>query len=305
MKVIKADPSMTGELREIWKTCFPQNDPRYTDFYFKAHYKPENCYVMMDGDKPISAAIRNPHALMFNGRVLQTSMIMGVATIPEEQRKGYMRELMKIVLDACEHTELLTLIQTEEPKLYEPMGFRTIYHRRRYTIERKDVHRTTNFGCSFDPAPLDLLKVYSAFIRRFNGFYPRDLEYFVRYKQEVNAQGGKIVAFYNGKDQIRGYAVMIPMGEELIAEEIVYLDAACLNKLCNACVQEKKTVHLLVSEAEDLSRVFPEAKSMRYPSTMVRLNDADLFSKLFNRRIETVEEAFAISQRPLNLNEFA
>lgn len=296
---------MTEELREIWKTCFPETDPRYTDFYFRNKYKPENCYVYMDGDKPVSVLMRNPHPVMFNDRVLQTSMILGVATLPEYRNKGYMHKLMKTVLDACEHTELITLIQSSTPKMYESMGFRVIYNRRKYTIERKDVHRTTNFGCSFDPAPLDLLKVYSAFIRRFNGFYPRDLEYFINYKKQIHAEGGKIVAFYNGKDQIRGYAVMIPVGEELMAEEIIYLDSGSLNKLCNACLQEKKTVHLLVSDAEDLTRIFPEAKMQRYQSTMVRLNDPELFSKLFNRRVSTVEEAFALSTRPLNLNEFA
>ena len=37
---------------------------------------------------------------------------------------------------------------------------------------------------------------------------------------------------------------------------------------------------------------------------MVRLNDPELFMRLFNRRINTIEEAMAISIRPLNLNEF-
>jgi hypothetical protein len=75
--------------------------------------------------------------------------------------------------------------------------------------------------------------------------------------------------------------------------------------LCNAALQEKKVIHLLVSQAEDLSKVFPNAKCKNFGSTMVRLNDAELFSKLFNRNVTTVEEAFAISQKPLNLNEFA
>ena len=303
--IIKAEPSMTDELREIWKTCFPQNDPRYTDFYFKTQYKPENCYVMMEDGKPVSVLMRNPHAIMFNGRVLQTSMILGVATLPEYRHKGYMHKLMKTVLDACDHTELLTLIQAADPKMYEPMGFRMIYNRRKYTLERKDVQRTTNFGCSFEPAALDLLKVYSVFIRRFNGFYPRDLEYFINYKKQVHAEGGKIVAYYNGKDQIRGYAVFVPVDDELMAEEIIYLDSQSLNKLCNAGLQEKKKIHLLVSDAEDLSKVFPNAACRRYQSTMVRLNEPDLFSRLFKRRISSVEEAFALSQRPLNLNEFS
>ena len=56
---------------------------------------------------------------------------------------------------------------------------------------------------------------------------------------------------------------------------------------------------------ENLSLIFPEARKNTYGSTMCRLNDADLFMRVFNRRVLTVEDAFAITSRPLNLNEFA
>ncbi len=301
----KARTEQTSEIRELWKICFPKEDPRYIDFYFKNIYDPRNCYVNVVDGKVVSAIMRNPHAIMFNGRVLQASMLVGAATLPDYRRQGHMKELMDVVLDACEHSELITMIQSEDPSLYEQFGFRTIYRRTDYRIERKDVKRITNFGCAYEPTAIDLLKVYSAFIRRFNGFYPRDLEYFVRYKKEITAVGGKIVAYYDGKDHIRGYAVMIPQGNELRVEEIVYLDSMSLVKLCNAALQERRIVHLLVSEAENLSLVFPNAPKKTFGSTMCRLNDASLFIRVFNRRVITVEDAFGISRRPLNLNEFA
>ena len=297
----KATAEQTAEIKEIFSICFPNEDTRYMDYFFKNVFEPENCYVNIVDGKIVSTLIRNPHAIMFNGRVLQASMIMGVATLPEYRRKGYMQELMDVVLDACEHSELLTLIQSESPVIYEPFGFSTVYKRKDVRLERKDVKRITNFGCAYEPTAIDLLKVYSAFIRRFNGFYARDLQYFVDYKKEIIAEGGKIVAYYNGKDQIQGYAVMIPQGKELCVEEIVYLDSMSLNKLCNAALQERRVIHLHVSEAEDLTKLFPEAKVRTYSSTMARLNDA----RLFNKKVTTVEEAYAISQRPLNLNEFA
>ena len=301
----KATAEQTAEIKEIFSICFPNEDTRYMDYFFKNVFEPENCYVNIVDGKIVSTLIRNPHAIMFHGRVLQASMIMGVATLPEYRRKGYMQELMDVVLDACEHSELLTLIQSESPVIYEPFGFSTVYKRKDVRLERKDVKRITNFGCAYEPTAIDLLKVYSAFIRRFNGFYARDLQYFVDYKKEIIAEGGKIVAYYNGKDQIQGYAVMIPQGKELCVEEIVYLDSMSLNKLCNAALQERRVIHLHVSEAEDLTKLFPEAKVRTYSSTMARLNDARLFSRLFNKKVTTVEEAYAISQRPLNLNEFA
>lgn len=301
----KATLQQTEEIRQIWKLCFPKIDPKYIDFFFKNIYKPENCFVNIQEGKVVSCLVRNRHELMYNGRVLSTSLLVGAATLPTAQNQGYMKQLMETVLDACSHSELVTLIQTETPELYESFGFRSVYKRRDYTLERKDVNRITNFGCAYEPTPIDLLKVYSAFIRRFNGFFPRDLEYFVQYRKEIVAVGGKVVAYYDSKNKIRGYAVMIPQGNELRVEEIVYLDSMALTKLCNAALQERKIIHLLVSEAEDLSKMFPEAKMEKYSSTMVRLNDASLFSRVFNKKVSSVTEAFGITNKPLNLNEFA
>lgn len=303
--ISKATREQIPEIRQVWKICFPQEEKEYTDFYFKNCFKPEECFVMTKEGKIVSMAIRTPHALMFNGRVLRTSMILGVCTLPEYRHRGYMHEIMNIIMDACEHTELLTLIKTDIPSLYEPYGFRHVYYRTQYRLQRSDVKRITNFGCAYEPSSLDLMKVYSAFIRRFNGFYARDLDYFITLKKEIKARGGKIVAYYNGKDQIQGYIVMVPQGNEIMAEEIVYLDSMTLIKLCNAALQERNTVNLFVSDAEDLSLLFPRAEKATFPSTMVKLNDAALFSKVFHEEVRDVQSAFDISKRPLNLNEWA
>lgn len=302
--IIRANEKQTEEIRNIWLTCFKEEDPKYIDFYFKNYYKPQYAWCNIQDDKIVSVVIRTPHDLMFNGRVLRTSMINGVATLPEHRNKGLMHETMDAVLDACEHTELITLLRSERPALYEPYGFQEIYPRTSYRLDRNDVKRITIYGCAYEPTPLDLLKVYSNYIKRFNGFYARDLEYFVKYKQEVIYTGGKIVAYYNGKDQIMGYAVMKPNGDKLDVEELVYLDSMSLMKLLNACLQEKKVVDINVSRAEALSAIFPEAKRKDRMDTMVRLNDEKLFSKLFGKRASSVESAFSFSTKPLNLNEY-
>ncbi len=300
----KATSERLDDIRQIWKLCFPKEDPRYMEYFFKNIYKPENCFLNVVDGEVVSTLVRNPHTIMFNDRVLATSMIVGCATLPSAQKHGYMKQLLETVIGACENSELITLINTESPELYEPYGFRTVYRRKDYTIERKDVKSITNFGCAYEPTPIDLLKVYSAFIRRFNGFYPRDLQYYINYKKEISAVGGKFVAYYDGNNNIRGYAVMIPQGKELKVEELIYLDSMALTKLCNAALQERRVVHLLVSEAEDFTKIFPEAKVINYDSTMARLNDAQLFSRIFNKKVNSVQEAFNISKKPLNLNEW-
>lgn len=294
------------EVKQLWNLCFRQEDPSYTDYYFKNLFQCQNCLVYIVDGKVVSSLIRAPHELVLNGQVLRTSMILGVCTHPDYRKKGYMKALMEVCLDACEHTEIITLIQAYQPELYTPFGFRMIYRRAAFELFKKDIPRSNQFGLNYNPQTLDLLKVYSVYIQRFNGFYARDLAYFVKYRKEIIAQGGKIVAFYNGRDQIQGYASLLPNGDNQIrVEEIVYLDTACLIKLLNAAFLEKMKVIVEVSEAEDLSKVFPNAKKAIYDSTMVRLNHPALFSKLYGKEVLSVEDAFKMDNRPLNLNEFA
>lgn len=297
------NPSLTAGIRECWNKSFTTEDPRYTEYFFANLFKAEYGYAWSEAGRAVSSLCRIPHDIMFNGRILQASMILGVSTIPEYRNKGYMHQLMDTVIDACEHTELITFIQAYRPELYEPWGFQMVEYRMDYTVTRADVKRITNYGCAYEPSPIDLLKVYSAFIRRFNGFYARDLNYFVQKKKEIQAEGGKIVAYYNGKDQIQGYATILIQGREAKVEELVYLDSMSLTKLVNAALQERPTVHLWVSDAENLGVMFPHAPVDKHGFTMARLNDAALFSRLFGTEVHDAREAFAISKKPLNMNE--
>ncbi|MBQ1356132.1 MAG: GNAT family N-acetyltransferase, partial [Solobacterium sp.] len=83
------------------------------------------------------------------------------------------------------------------------------------------------------------------------------------------------------------------------------LDSMSLMKLINAALQERPVVHVMVSAAENLNKLIPNAQRRDFGSTMARLNNPELFSRLFGTEVKTVEEAFALSSRPLNLNEFA
>jgi predicted acetyltransferase len=303
MNIEKGNPALTAGIKELWNICFPQEDPRYAEFFFRSVYQPEYSLAAVDGSRVVASLIRVPHVMMFNGRPLSTSMILGVCTLPQYQHQGLMHALMKIALDETEHTELVTLLQAYDPAVYQPFGFETIYRRSELVVRSEDFKRITNFGCAYEPSPVDMLKVYSAFIRRFNGFYARDLKYFEDYKKEITAEGGKIIAYYDGKNIIRGYEAILPDGLELNVEEIVYLDGMSLFKLVNAALQERPVIHLHVSASEALEQVLPVSASKTYGSTMARLNDAQMFSRMFQKKVGDVKSAFALSRKPLNLNE--
>ncbi len=301
--IVKAVQEDLPELKALWKVCFPKADPSYLEHFAKYKWDPDSCYIAREDGRIAAVLCRNRHSVMFNGKVLSASMIVGVATHPDYRNRGYMHDLMRTAVDACEHSELLTFIRTEDPSLYEPFGFRSSFKRNAYFIKRKDLKRVAPFGIAYDVRALDMLKVYSAYIRRFNGFYTRDLKDFVDYKKEIIQAGGKIIGYFNAKDRIDGYAAVRVQGSNLYIDELVYLDSVSLVKLLNACLLERPHVSFHVSAAENLDPMFPDAEKKQYNSVMVRVNNYDLFNKLFNLNVQNVEEAMAASRKPLNQNE--
>ena len=295
------NPECSPVIKTTWKKSVSGLDQRYIEYFFRNIYQPEFGFALMEGDKAPAALFRIPHVMMFNGRAIKVSMLSGISELPEKRREEPLGKLLDVVLDACEHTELITL--AEENELLKPYGFETVYRRAVYKLTRDTIKRITNFGCAYDPSPLDMLKVYSSFIRRFNGFYAREIQDFVQLKKEIAARGGKVVAFYNSKNQIQGYATILLTGNEAIVEECVYMNSVALAKLVNAALQERITVHMHVTDAEDLHVLYPEAERVEYGAVMARLNAPDLFSRLFSQQITTAHEAFAMSYKPLFLNE--
>ena len=301
--ILLATEQQRAEVKHLWEIGFPKENPAYIEHYFKHIWTPSSCYVDVENGQIVSSICRNIHDILFNEKVLRASMLTGMVTLPEYRNQGRMHKMMDVVLDACDHSELITFICSEKPEMYEPFGFRTAMERTSYMIQRPDIKRIPPLGTAYEVQPIDMIKVYSAYIRRFNGFYARDLEYFIDYKQQILSQGGKFIAYFNAKDRINGYASYIYNGSDLYIDELVYLDSTTLSKLLNGCLQERPRVHFHLSKAEDLRILFPQAQIKPYIGTMVRINDFTLFNKLFKTRSRTVEEAMSISYKPLNQNE--
>ena len=176
--ISKALPQEKKIVYGIWKQVFAGDDGGYTDYFFRTLYKPENTLVLKESGNIVSTLMRIPHSIMLAGHILETSMILGVATIPSYRKRGCMHELMNDVLDEVEHRELVTLIQAYNPSMYTQFGFEMVYYRRRYTVHRSQIPLCSNEGLTYKVQSQDLLDVYTAYVRRFDGFYLRTKEDF-------------------------------------------------------------------------------------------------------------------------------
>lgn len=303
--ISKALPQEKKTLYGIWKQVFSGDDGGYTDYFFQSLYRSENTYVYKEAGNIVSTLMRIPHDMMLHDRPVRCSMILGVATLANYRRQGYMHAMMNDVLDEAEHQELVTMIQAYNPSIYTQFGFEMVYYRRRTTIHRSQVPVFNNEGLTYKIEPKDLLEVYLNYSKRFNGYILRDEAYYEKYVQEVNAEGGKIVAYYDKNNQIQGYAALYQSAQGIELKECLYLTSAALLKLINLGLQLKEEVLLHTTNSEEFSRILPGLTWQDYGFTMARINDYELFNRFYHCQVSTVKEAFALSGKPLFMHEYA
>lgn len=290
---------------QMWKEMFAHDDGGYTDYYFECLFKCENTWVVEEDGQIISTLQRNPHVLSFSGKKLNTSMILGVATLPSRRNEGHMHALMKEALKEAESEEVITLIQAYNPNIYKSFGFSQIYYRNRVSYNRNQIPVYANLILDEKVTPQELAKVYSEFTQRFDGYYVRDVAYFEKYLNEIQAEGGSIVGYRNKKGELEGY--MVYYLEKYICDikEMIYLNSWAFLGLAGYGATKRVKVQIHTSNSEQILKLLPGGEVQEYQFAMARINDYSIFNILFDTSIQNVEEAYQITGKPLFLHEYA
>ncbi len=299
----RATTNLMGNVKEVWLTCFPDDNKRVVDYLFKSVLVPHDTIIEVKDNRLASALSKVGGAIMFNGRVIGASTIVLAASMPKYQGLGLTENMLLSMIDNLEHSELVSLACCKNPELFIKYGFKVLYRRNKFELTRDDVQRITNDGCLFDPSALDLLKIYSSFMKRFNGYRVRTVKDFEKLRQGIVEQGGKIVAYYEN-NEIKGYGILRIENKVIYMDECVYTDTLSLYKLINVALQQRHTLYLSVSSAENLEKLFKNAKHEVVDYMMMRLNNKELFNRLYNTGVYRVEELADLNEKPLYVSEF-
>ena len=189
--------------------------------------------------------------------------------------------------------------------MYIQFGFEMVYYRRRYTVQRSQIPTCSNEGLTYKIKSEDLLEVYTAYVRRFDGFYLRTKEDFDHLHEECNAEGGKLIAYYDQNQQIQGYASLYQTAQGIEVRECIYLNSVALFKLLNLALQLKNEILVHTTADEHLEKIIKDVTWQDYGFTMARVNDYDLFNRLYGTTVASPKEAFALSGKPLFMHEYA
>lgn len=221
-----AEPQDKEAIYQIWKELFADDDGGYTDYYFESLYAQAITYVIKEDGQIKAVLQRQKHEIRFHQHIVPTSMILGVATLPEYQGQGFMKKLMKYALDDANKEEMVTMIQAYHPDLYTPFGFRVYYHTKTIPFTSTNRRVTGRLG---HPDFSACLNLYDRAMALYEGTIVRTEQSFLALFEELKAQGGQLIGYFEG-DVMKAYAALECQGDNLVTE--CFGDcAACVNLL--------------------------------------------------------------------------
>lgn len=291
-------------IRNLWYQSHPDNQKDFIDFYFQHEFPNSHCIVCEQDSKIISSLLIKEHTMAFLNRKFLISYLEGIATLPDYRRRGHMHELMNVALDEVNHNHLISVARAFNPKIFEPYGFETICYHKYYTISRKHLQQHGLKGISHQYSANELLDVYESYAKHFDGYIQRDLVYFEHFIEKAMLQHGNLCVYRDSHGDIKGYAYYQQEHEHAEIYEIIYVSSTAFRNLVAYVCGNEDEVVVQVSQAEKIETLFPLAIGKRQGFLMARVNNFELFNKLFNTDVDNVHDAFRLMKKPMMNNEY-
>lgn len=238
-EIVPANDNLLPQIKNLWLNSFPDENPLTTAFYFDKLYDPKQTQCLLHDDQLVCMLHLRDMELMMDGKVTAAKLILGIATDPEYQECGYMRQLLTHVLDKNTQTPLL--IQAYDWELYKPFGFETSYKRRK-TILRKAAYEGLEKQCDCCEDAAALLSLYNEYVQDKNGYRIRDLSYYQDYLIPYAKCSGRIL-IHRSQDEIDGYLVYDESEDQLIVNELICRSQKTANAMmCCICDSDKEII---------------------------------------------------------------
>jgi predicted acetyltransferase len=235
--------------------------------------------------------------------------IAGVATYPENRRKGYVKDLMKQVLEQMkEEGYLVSMLHPFKISFYRKYGWELLTNRVKCTITKADMVMQEQVPGSVKRAIKnhnyqDLNEIYTQFAIQFSGMLVRELSWW-----ENICDGESTAIYYNKSQQAIGYILYSVKDSKMKVEEFVALTSEARKGLWNFICQHDSMldqVEIILQEKDPLlfSLKEPNVKAEIAPYFMVRIVDAEKFLKEYAFKWSDKELVLQLSDPYASWNE--
>lgn len=281
----QAQPEDTSIIDSMMATKFKNGDYKR---YREKILKHDKCYISLDQGEYTGVAYVEPKVLSLHDTLIKTSYIVDVVNADA---------IMDQLLSLLSRDDIITLVRTDNSESFEKFGFEPVVESFEYNLNTSLLSNFDVAGINLEPSNESLVKVYQQFTRHFTGFFTRDTDYFERMKTELSSYGG-IIGF-NVDDQLVAYIIYEIHDSVVHVRECCYLKSGHLLRLLSFITRGKSRLILSASVHEHMNRILPDAKKIRKQTIMARINDKELFERLFHIKIISAYSGFNAFAKPL------
>ena len=117
-----------GRSRPLYEAVFPEDGPRFTDYYYESRGSSNRIYVMEEDSVIVSMLHLNPVLTSCYGTLRTIPYIVAVATDPAYRHQGMMRTLLGRALNDCADNRVpFAFLMPASEAIYTPFGFRNAW----------------------------------------------------------------------------------------------------------------------------------------------------------------------------------
>lgn len=223
--------------------------------------------------------------------------IAGVATYPEFRRNGYVKKLLKHVLETMRQDGYsVSMLHPFSVSFYRKYGWELFANRLVCSLTKADLIMKEHVlgsikRCKKDSHLQEIEIVYEQFAKKYSGMLVRNRDIWLNFVYgDLNA-----AVYYNRADEPMGYILYKIESSKMKVEEFVPLNSEARTGLWNFICQHDSMVQeleMVVHEKEPLlfSLQEPRIKAEIKPYFMVRIVDVERFLKQYPFAWENNEE---------------
>ena len=289
---------MESDIEHLLEKSLLNMDKAQIRAWMKYQFDPSSMFCIIEDNQVVSCLQIKRRIMSINKEKNTVALITMAATLPDYRQRGYFSNLLEASLNQANQNDLVTLLYTTFPKLFECRSFQTIQKTKSYWIPSTKVNKGNDKLVHTLTKDMQLYPVYTTFMSHFDGsvFYTKtEFEKLIQYHQQ---SGKKIIVCFNDKKEITGFAIYRITNGYAKIEILIYLNAQTIYNLLRFLSIRCNSITFIVSENERFEKLFP----LDYPRiqgyVLSRLNNYKLYSKWTGHDIRNISQAYNELEKP-------
>lgn len=255
----------------------------------KKLFKPEQYWGIFEGDALQAKLTLIPFQIYLQGRIVEMGGIAGVATWPENRRKGHVATLLKHTLQLMKSQgQTVSFLHPFSFPFYRKFGWELFTEFKRYTIpvEKLPPKKVVPGTVVRDVTDISVFdSLYQSFVKEYNGTLVRDEEWW-----EHSVLGNSVfrAVYYSADKEPQGYVLYEIKDKELICDEFIYLNEDARSALWTFIANHDsriEQVKLVMVPSDDLLPYMlpdPRVAQEIVPYFMARIVDVKSFIEQYS-----------------------